>query len=149
MSVLAPAAARAVREPGLDAVEDIARQSQDDRRDAQADVRVEVGIFGGDERLAKERGDVVVADDQPSLDGEVANQLAVGGVDARDGARVVVVERGNFREIAGVCEQHAAQNAEHRGDDEQRDDAGAFGESNDVGGHDSVLVADSVLPRTA
>ena len=45
---------------------------------------------------------------------------------------VVVVERGDFWEIAGVGEEHAAQDAEHRGDDEQRDDAGAAGEANDV-----------------
>ena len=58
-----------------------------------------------------------------------------GRVDARDGVRRVVVERGDFRQVAGVGEQHAADNAERRRRDEQGDDAGVAGEADDVVSH--------------
>ena len=124
--------ADAVREPRFDAVEHVAREPQQDRRDAQADVGIEPGIFGGDQCLAEERRNVVVADDQPSLHGEIANQLAVGRIHARNRVGVVVIERGDFWKIAGVGEKHTAQDAEHRGDDKKRDNAGALREANDV-----------------
>jgi hypothetical protein len=44
-----------------------------------------------------------------------------------------VIERGNFRQVARVREEHAAQRAEHRGDDEERDNAGTLSKTNDVG----------------
>jgi hypothetical protein len=40
-------------------------------------VRIESRVFGRDERLTKERGDVLVADDEAPLDGEIANQFAI------------------------------------------------------------------------
>ena len=84
--------AGAVRELRLDAVEQVARKPQHDRRHAQTHVCVKACIFGGDERLPEKWGDVIVANHQPSLDGEVANQFAARGVDARDGVGVVAVE---------------------------------------------------------
>ena len=64
---------------------------------------IEVGILGGDDRLPEHRVDVVVADDDAPLRGELADQLIVGRVDARDGAGRVVVERGDLRQVAGVA----------------------------------------------
>ena len=63
----------------------------DDARDAQAEVLLEVGVLGGDDRLAQERGDVVVADDDPALGGELADTSPFAR-EARDGVRLVVVE---------------------------------------------------------
>jgi len=124
---------RPVREFGFDPVDHIAREPQQDRRNAQANVRIESGVLGRDKGLTEEGRDVVVADDEAPLDGEIANQFAIAGIDARDRVRVVVIERGNFRQVARVREEHATQRAEHRGDDEEGDDAGALGETNDVG----------------
>jgi hypothetical protein len=62
-----------------------------------------------------------------ALDGELADDLAVGGVDARDGARRVVVERRDLRQVAGEGEQHAAGGAEQRRDDEEHDDGARRG----------------------
>ena len=107
----------------------------DDAPDVDAEVAIELGVLGRDDRLAQQRVDVVVADDDAALRGELADDLAVGGVDARDRARRVVVERGDLRQVAGVGEQHAAQDAEHRRDDEQRDDAGVAGDADDDVGH--------------
>jgi len=66
---------------------------------------------------------------------ELADQLLVGGVHARNRARGVVVERRHLRQIAGIREQHTTQDARKGRDDEQRDDAGAAGDADDVVGH--------------
>ena len=84
--------AGAVRELRFDAVEQVARKPQHDGRNAQTNVCVKACIFGGDERLTEKWGDVIVANHQTSLDGEVANQFAARGVNARDGVGVVAVE---------------------------------------------------------
>ena len=44
-----------------------------------------------------------------------------------------------MRQVAGVGEQDAAEDAEHRRDDEQRDDAGVAGDTNDDMSHVRVL----------
>ena len=101
---------------------------------------VEIGVFGGDDRLAQHRIDVVVSDDNAPLRREFPDQLSLRGVDARDGAGRIVVERGDLREVVGVREHHSAQDAEHRRDDEERHDAGVAGDADDVMGHEvSVL----------
>jgi len=81
-----------VREPRFDAVDHITREPQQYRGNAQANVRIEPGVLRRDQRLAKERRDVLVADDQAALHREVADQFAVPGIDARDRVRVVVIE---------------------------------------------------------
>ena len=117
-----------------------------DAPDVDAEMAVEVGVLGRDDRLAEQRVDVVVADDDAALGGEFADQLAVGRIDARDRAGRVVVERGDLGQVAGVGEQDAAQDAEQRRDDEQRGDAGAPGEADDDMGHgDSCLTASIAL----
>ena len=83
------------------------------------------------------RRDRFVRNDLAALDGELADDLAARAVDARDRARRVVVERGDLRQVAGVGEDHAGGDAEDRGDDEERDDAGAAGDSHDVPGHNT------------
>ena len=51
-----------------------------DAPDVDAEVAIELGVLGGDDRLAQERVDVVVADDDAPLGGELADDLAVRGV---------------------------------------------------------------------
>jgi hypothetical protein len=75
-------------------------------------VALELGILGRDDRLPQEGIDVVVADDDAALRGEFADHLALRRVEPGDGAGGVVVERGDLREVAGIREQHTAQDAE-------------------------------------
>ena len=117
---------------GAPPLDDVGQRRDGDAPDVDAEVAVELGVLGRDDRLAQQRVDVVVADDDAALRGELADELAVRRVDARDGARRVVVERGDLRQVAGVREEHAAQDAEQRGDDEQGDDPGVAGEADDV-----------------
>ena len=114
--------AGALRPPHLD---DVGQRGGADAPDVDAEMAVELRVFGRDDRLPQQRVDVVVADDDAPLGGELADQLVVGRVDARDGAGGVVVERGDLRKVAGVREEHAAQDAGQGGGDEQRDDPGA------------------------
>jgi hypothetical protein len=58
---------------------------------------IELGVFGGDDRLPQNRIDVVVADDDAALRRELADQLTLRGIHARDRARRVVVERRDLR----------------------------------------------------
>ena len=110
---------------------DVDGRRGEDAIDVQAEVLVEIGILGGDDGVAQQRIDVVVADDHAPLRRELADDLAVRRVHARDGAGAVVVERGNLREVAGVREEHAAQRAGHGRHQEQRDDARIAGYAND------------------
>ena len=123
--------ARALRAPALD---DVGDRRDDDAPDVDAEVAIEFRVLGGDDGLAQERVDLVVADDDAALGRELADHLAAARVDAGDGARRVVVERRDLRQIAGIREQHAAEHAEHRRDDEQRDEAGVAGDFDDVCG---------------
>ena len=90
-----------------------------DARCAQTKVLLEIGVFGGDDRLPHERRDVVVGDDDAALGGELANHLAIAREQAGDGARTVVVEGADLGQVVGEREQHAAQGAEQGGDDEK------------------------------
>ena len=65
--------AGALRAPPLD---DVGDRGDDDAPDVDAEVPVELGVFGGDDRLAQQRVDVVVADDDAPLGGELADHLA-------------------------------------------------------------------------
>src|SRR5204863_8371806 len=113
--------ARALCAPALD---EIREHSGGDAEDVDAEVPIELRVFGGDDRLVEHRVDVVVADDDAPLGGEFADDLAVRGVHTGDGARRVIIERGDLRQVAGVREQHAGADPEHRRHDEQRGDAG-------------------------
>ena len=119
--------ARAGGEAELD---EVAHRRQGDPGRVQAEVLLEVGIFGGDDGVAQDRRDVVVADDHAALDGEVPDGLAVHADDPRDGARLEVVERRNARQVPRKGEQHAAHGPEHRRHDEQPDDDGLSGHAN-------------------
>ena len=68
--------ARALRAPPLD---DVGRRRDEDAPDVDAEMAVELGVFGRDDRLAQQRVDVVVADDDAALRGELADDLPVGG----------------------------------------------------------------------
>ena len=66
--------------------------------------------------------DAVVVDDDASLGGELADLLAVAGEEPRDGVGLIGVERADLRQVVGVREQHAADGAKERGDQEEGDD---------------------------
>ena len=110
--------ARALVAPPLD---DVDRRGDEDAPDVHAEVAVELGVLGGDDRLAQQRVDVVVADDHPALGRELTDELVVGGVDAGDRARRVVVEGRNLRKVSGIREKDAAGDAEG-GDGDKRGD---------------------------
>jgi hypothetical protein len=110
--------AGAVALPG----QDVPDRRHDHPRDADAEVALEPGIFGGDDRLPQHRCHVVVADDHATLDREFADLLAVAGEQARDGVRAVVVEGADLRQVAGVREQHAAQGSQRGGDQEEENE---------------------------
>ena len=122
----------------------------DDARDAQAEVLLEVGVLGGDDRLPQHRRHVVVADDDAALGGELADHLAVAREEAGDRVRLVVVERADLGQVVGVGEEHAAERAEQRGDQEQGDEDRLLRHADDdassarrgpVGGHHLSLTA--------
>ena len=66
--------ARALRAAPLD---DVGDRGDEDAPDVDAEVPVELGVLGRDDRLAQQRVDVVVADDDAALGGELADHLAV------------------------------------------------------------------------
>jgi hypothetical protein len=117
------------------ALEDVDRAGHGDAPDVDAEVAIELGVLGRDNPLTEQRVDVIVPDDDPPLRRELADHLAVRGVDARDRAGRVVVEHRDARQIACVREQHPAQDAEHPRDHEERDDAGIPSDADDVVGH--------------
>ena len=81
-------------------------------------------VFGGDDGLTQYWRDVVVADDDAPLGGELADLLAVAGQEPRNRVRLVVVERADLGDVVGVGEEDAAERAEQRRDDEERDETG-------------------------
>ena len=85
VSVLAPCVAAPL--------DDVGGRGGEDAPDVDAEVLVELGVLGRDDRVAQQRVDVVVADDHAPLRRELADHLAARRVDARDRARRVVVER--------------------------------------------------------
>ena len=96
-------------------VSDVLDGGHQDARDAQAEVLLEVGVLGGDDGLAQHRRDVVVADDDAPLGGELADDARrCERGQAGDGVRAVVVERADLREVVGEGEEHAADGARGR-----------------------------------
>ena len=83
---------------------------------------LEVCVLAGHDRLTQDGRDAVVVDDDAPLYGEFANLLAVAREDPRDRVGLIRVERADLGEIVGVGEQHAADSAEQRGDQEECDD---------------------------
>ena len=96
----------------------------DDARDAEAEVLLEVAVFGGDDGLTQHRRHVVVADDDAALDCELADDAPVARQQTRDGVRLVAVEGGDFGDVAGVGEEHTADGSQEGGDDKERDQTG-------------------------
>ncbi len=91
---------------------------------------VEPCVFRRDDRVPQRRRDVVVADDDAALGGELADRLAVAREEPRDGVGAIVVKRADCGDVPGKREEHAAQGAKERGDDEQNDEACLLGHTN-------------------
>ena len=106
------------------AVDDVLDGGDDDARDAQPEVLLEVAVFAGDDGLTEHGRHVVVADDDAALDRELADDALVASQQAGDRVRLIVVERADFRNVVGEREEHAADSPEHGRDDEERDQAG-------------------------
>jgi hypothetical protein len=128
---------------------DVGDGSHEDAPDVHAEVAVELGVLGGDDGFAEQWVDVVVADDDPALRRKLADDLAVGSVNTSDRAGGVIVERRDLRQIAGIGEEHAAERAEHRHDNEQQGDASPVGHAHDVASHAELSIDDcqSTIPR--
>ncbi len=115
--------------------DDVDEGGDENAPDVHADVAFELRVFRRDDGLLQRRVDVVVADDDAALGGELADDFALRRIEARNGARRVVVERGHLREVARVREENAAQNAEQCRHHEQRRDGGVACEADDVVRH--------------
>jgi hypothetical protein len=105
-------------------VDDVLECGDDDPRDAEAEVLLEVAVFAGDDRLTKHRRHVVVADHDPPLDGEFANDPLIASNEASNGVRLIGIERADLWNVIGEGEEHAADTAKQRRNEEKRDQAG-------------------------
>jgi hypothetical protein len=91
----------------------------EDACDAQPEVLLEPGVLGGQDGLPQRRRDLVVADDDTPLGGELANHLAIAREEARDRAGLVVVERADLGKVVSKRKQNAAQCSEQGRDDKE------------------------------
>ncbi len=66
----------------------------DDARDAQTEVLLEVAVFAGDDGLTQHGRHVVVADDDAPLDRELTDHALVAREQAGNRVRLIVVEGG-------------------------------------------------------
>ena len=123
------------------ALDDVDCRGDENAPDVHAEMAIELRVLGRDNRLPQQRVDIVVADDDAPLRRKLADHLSVRGIDPRNRARRIVVERRHLRQVAGVREQHAAQNSQHRRQDEQRDDAGLAGDFDDDVCHDEPRIS--------
>ena len=124
---------------GHPSFDDVLDERDDDARDAEAEVLLEGGVLGGEDRLLQLRRDRFIRDDLAPLNRELADDLAAGAVDARDGARRIVVQRINLGDVPRVGEEHPARQPEHDGERKQQNDPGAPGNPDDVSGHSRRL----------
>src|SRR3989442_7674959 len=108
-------------------VDDVSHRRNQDPRNAEPEVLLERRVLGGDDRLSQGGRDVVVADDSTALGGELANRLTVAGEQARNRARLVIIERRDLGQVVRAGEQDAAQRAEQRREDEHGDKSGSSG----------------------
>jgi hypothetical protein len=109
--------------PAFSPLEQVVGQRDQDARDAQAEVLLEIRVLGRDDRLSQDGRDLVVADDDAALGRELSDDLAVSCCKARDGVGTVVIERADLREVSGIRKQDPADGAGQRHDGKQGDDA--------------------------
>jgi hypothetical protein len=102
---------------------EVADRGDDEARDADTEMAFKLRVLAGDDGLPQDRRDVVVANHDPPLGCEFADLLAVAGDQSRDRARLVIVQRADRRDVVRVDEHQAAQCAEERRDDEEREEA--------------------------
>src|SRR5262249_6358591 len=81
-------------------------------RKIDAPVLLKVLVFGGDDRGAQDRRNLVVRQQNPALQGERADGLAVIGVELRFDNRAVGFERVNLGQVARIDEEQSAGGAE-------------------------------------
>ncbi len=81
-----------------------------------APVALEILVLGGDDGVAQNLGEVVVAGDHPALQGEGADYLAVVVVKFGDGARTIFLELGDLGKFGAVNEKHAGGGADGSND---------------------------------
>ena len=84
---------------------------RDDRDESppnvETDMVEEVVVFGGDNGVAQHLWNVVVLKNDAALGRILADQLATSCLNARDGARCVVIELGNDGQVGRVGEESA------------------------------------------
>ncbi len=97
-------------------VHEVADDGHQQAQRPDADVVLELGVLGRQDRLPHKGRDFLVLQDDPPLRGELADHAPVDRVDAGDGARLVFVEGRHLRQVPGVGDKDARQDAQRRRD---------------------------------
>ncbi len=99
-------------------LEDVARGGAGDARKVDAPVIFEVLVFDGGDGVVEDFGDLLVGHENPALEREAADHLAVVGVDFGDDRGAIGFEGADFGELAGVDKEESAGGAEGDGAEE-------------------------------
>lgn len=111
---------------GHAAVENVTISRFDHARKVDAEVLLEMLVFGADDGVFQYLRNLVVGEQNPALEGESADGLAVVGIKLGDDVGAVIFERVNFGEVAGIDEQQAETDAQaNRAKHEERKDQAA------------------------
>ena len=97
-------------------------------KDVDAPVRLEVFVFDGDDGLAEDGREAVVADNLAALQGEGADDAAPAVVEIGGGGGAVLFELLNLGEVDGVDEGEAGERPGGGGKNDQRGQRGTAGE---------------------
>ena len=103
---------------------------------------LELRVLGRNDRLAQPRRHLVVGDDDTALRGKFADDFPPRAVDARDGARSVIVQRRDLRQVAGKGKEHAGDRSQQGRENEQQHESGASRQFDDVFSHCRLPIAD-------
>ena len=105
---------------GAAAGADVAESGAAHAPEIDAEVGLEILVFGRDDGVAQDLGEIFVAADHPALQGEGADDAALVVVELRDGAGAELLELGDLRKVGGVDKKESAADAEEcRGKNEQ------------------------------
>ena len=107
---------------------DVVPGGADDAEDVDAPVGLEVLVFNGDDGLAEDGGEVVVADDVAVFEGEGADYVAFAVVEVGGGGGAIAFEVVDLGQVDGVDEGEAGERAGNDGQKQQHGERRAAGE---------------------